>query len=343
MSDKLQFQEYIVDKSKQNKGFRYNQESQHGLIGWNKKRFVRVQSSIFVDMFKELRDNPFCSYVTYLNDLIRDVQYSDTPCIEYVSALLKNINKKICCYVEPACSRISNALEIPVVFNVPYDDDDNSFVLSVDCISPECELLNVYEIFKETRMKEFHFTDEEQLKAIDEDLLEIYEWNYMKELLLSEWIEMMSHCINQETCPGITQENKEKLLEDFVSQYIFRKYILDDSDVRASNFCVIHNIKTGEYSLGPGFDFEFAYGRTTYTDNQKIKDLTFCLDNYPQVITHLMTKINQICDRNILFNLYGEVVKDPVKCNIYTCVTQNNMQSLKDIVPKLSKYKNFVM
>ena len=109
------------------------------LAGRLDKRFIRLHKLYFSSLFEEVKNNPKCSYVTFMEN--EDIVTEDVP--TNLSVLLKEIKDvsfvdesvargKL--YSEAVSPRIMNYFGTPTVFNEMLFHDDHLFVLSLDFI-----------------------------------------------------------------------------------------------------------------------------------------------------------------------------------------------------------------
>lgn len=279
------------------------------LGGMHSKQFVRVQSDYFSDLIEEIRDNPNCSYQTYLNDVLKD---GYTP--KYISVLIKNVdNLRDLAYNEVLVSRICNFMQVPTVYNKCCQKDDKNYILSVDFVKSGERIVDMHELIDE----------------VHGDSLEYNNFLYNPHVLLSNQMFDLSQVIYMNAARAYSKAwkfDRSKYFEDYVKLFLTRRFICRDDDFFPRNFCNIvddkHNMK-----LGPAFDCEFSFGSKGLREEDKL-NIAYVRKFYPQILQDFCQKYSQLMKKNNLNALFNDI--DDQK---YVKDTKNNMKEF---------YENFI-
>lgn len=329
MKKSLKIQEYINNYKND---IIVNQSKDIG--GTLNKRFVRVESKFLIDMFKEISRNPNTSYVTYLNDFIIENQsiLFTNPCIEYTSALLKEdcrMGYKIYSeqlYSEICASRLGNFMGYPIVYNQLHTDaNGDNFVISVDFVKPNCEISLLDEIF-------------------DHNIL----WNLGLEQLeyftpLEDWLKALNMAFDTNplfTKNNISNEDKTKICNDFVSLYLFRQFTLDDADFKAVNVAILHNTKNNRFELAPNFDMEMCFKPSRakgYDHEFAMVNIDYCARNYADILDDFIDRMKAVNDRKKINKLFKSEIKDPKMLDKFVNYTLDNASKF------LKNYNEYIL
>lgn len=282
------------------------------LEGIHEKKFVRFDSKYFENLLKEARENPKCSYVTYLGDDIK----SDDTTPKYLSVMLKNMNfDESGINNEVLASRICNQMQVPTVYNKRFDIGDNHYLLSVDFLK-----------FGE-RIEDMSW----QLNEVKGDALE---QNYdcfgmMPNIDLTEQmmrlfdVELMYK--TRDKANGI-KFDKEKYYDDFVMLSLTEKFVLSNLDFWDRNFCNIID-SDGNRKLGPMFDCESAFVQNHNSKYGK-EDIMFALNRCPKVMEQFKSQYATLMEPKNLNKVFEEI-KD-----------KKYVKETKEIM--INNYKNFL-
>lgn len=193
------------------------------------KTFVRCDSKYFKELIEELK-KPNCSYVTYINDLVKSLNSDNIENfpLSKISVLIKKSHRAQDIYNEEIASKTANILEIPVTYNTVVNIAGIDYNMSVDFLKKDEEFIS---------LDHCKLNDAMSFCVIKKKLQKYFEY-YV-------------------ACGEITQEQAYNLLSDFMEMYIFRKYILSDTDFDMFNTGLIFNNKTKEYKWAPNFDMEY--------------------------------------------------------------------------------------
>lgn len=248
------------------------------LSGSRFKFFVRCSSKLFKDLIKEIRNNPNCSYDTYINDLIKS---GYTP--KFVSMLRKERNGIMTSHEEygmehfrdVCASRILNYFNCPTTHETMLNIDGDNYCCSVDF----------------NKMGE-DFDSIGSLLGIGE--------NNLEENLESLGI-MLENLNNGKQFKNF-DEMQKNFLEEYVYSFLIRRYVLADKDCWFNNFGIIINTKDNTFRLAPNFDFEYCFGFVHNVFKKQdfqecfVKDLEFARKQYPKVYEKFYNKFQEFID-----------------------------------------------
>lgn len=250
------------------------------LNGIHAKKFYRCDSALFDQMFDEIRNNPNCSYKTYLNDLIKQ-EKDYIP--ERVSAMLKitsdvyshsnDIIDNFASEKEVLSSRIANFLGVPTVYNKKIRFRDSAGILSVDFLKSDEKILDfdddINMIESELDMDRpglFDNMNLEQTMARLNSVLFYYEKMY--------------------------NFDHQQILKDILTQYFVKTYVLDDRDFGYHNVGVTCD-KNNCIQVLPMFDYEMTFSNSN--NNNIYEDFRYatCLD-YTNILENINLKFKEL-------------------------------------------------
>lgn len=246
--------------------------------GTNRKRFVRLDSSLLKNYLREaIKSN--CSYVTYIDDFIKENCTKDNKNIplKYVSVLMK---KQRVDYIndtsikEAIGSQVANLIGVPTVYNERVVFEDSYFTMSIDFVKEGNEIDHLIEY-----------------KDSPDDCSNYWEWE--------NDIERQFNQIIPDTNPN-KQKNIEEIEHQFVQQYCLKNLILDDWDFKPRNLVYVKDLKNDTYSLGPVSDYEYilSYRKEDYFDKNCIDNVNYFLRHYKDEIDAFNKKINKAFYKN---------------------------------------------
>lgn len=261
------------------------------LEGIHTKRFVRFDSKYFKELINEMRNNPQCSYVTYLGDNIKDDE--TTP--KYLSVMLKNmdcdetgINNDI------LASRICNQMQVPTVYNKRFDNDEHQYLLSVDFLKFGERIEDMNWLLNEVKGDGLPLNYNDFGIVPDIDLAE--------QMMLLFDVELMYKSRDK---GNDIKFDKEKYYNDFVMLSLTEKFILGNLDFWDRNFCNIID-SDGNRKLGPMFDCESAF---VHNHNSKYgkEDIMFALNRHPKVIEKFKSQYANLIEPKNLSKVFEEI------------------------------------
>lgn len=252
-----------------------NPEMQTFLKGKYGKTFMRCNSGFLRELFDEIKNNPECSYVTYLNDFIKENYDGKTLPIKSVSVLVKDVpyGKETGGYMEEVVSRLGNVFGVAVPFNKYVKGEDGDYILSVDFIGKNERFDNLNKYFTD-----YDLIERYNISDSDDSLYQNSVGNNFS--LEEEWYKnFMGYPRNLATKEPLSDKQKEKLFIDFIPRYLFRKWVVSDYDLYSRNEGVLYNNQTGEFKT-LSYDFEYAFSYM-YDVFQLAHDIVFLMKKYP--------------------------------------------------------------
>ena len=288
------------------------------LQGVCKKRFIRIYSDEFPNFIKAI--NQKNSYVTYINDLAKDGYYP-----KYLSILLKEVRSRYLAYNEVICSRLANALDIPVTYydivlskfqyeredymkdnNTPCENDRFEYLVAVDFISKDENFSSLAEF------------------AVNSEPYDLPINLFFKTLYDSCRAEY----------PNATDEDLRQVLEDFVIMYLFKRFVVRDEDFFFKNLGVLYNEKMNRLRLAPLFDMELTFP-TSYmsrSDYDEIKfDMEFLRSYFPKTLNKFMKKLNKFIESKNIKGFVNKYIEDKVHANSVIQCLNNNINAMLEI------------
>lgn len=245
--------------------------------GYRRKEFVRCSSKLFAEYIDELRKNPNCSYISYMNDIIKS---GYTP--EKFSIIKKECRENP--FKEAIASRIMNYFECPTVYDDMIVKDGEFYSCSIDFGICGEDFYTFDEICKDfDRFEDLLLYD--SMETVVNKLRNALE-NYIPQFLK----------IDKDPTEMIN-----KYLENFVYSYMIRGYVLFDGDYGVKNLGIIHNTKKNEFYMSPNYDYEFIMDPLGYEIKTRecfYKDRKYLEDNYPNVYKKFIDKFSSFTKVN---------------------------------------------
>ena len=250
----------------------YDEEDMN-LVGTTSKTFFRIDSAN-LQKYLELAIDPKSSYVTYIDDFVKENYNPDTHEIplKYVSVLLKkqryeNMTDTIC--KEVIGSRIANALGMPTVYNELIEYDKENYVMSIDFVKTGQEI----DSFERDKNKKNY---------------SMANYDVWEDLFNTATIKITEYS------PTLV-DNIKTLKKDFVQQFLFRNVILDDGDFVPNNVTLIKDLKTKNLSFAPINDYEFIFAGREESDFEEDvrKYIKYIGEKYPEELKEFANKIQK--------------------------------------------------
>lgn len=246
--------------------------------GLEKKKFARCKCSYLDELYDDV-SAPNSHYVTCIDPLVRDEKISkeelDTLSVSTIikgydgsydidnsSQLEVKLEDTAC---ELICSRLANLFGVKTQYVAPIKDNPYCAII-VDFLKNKEEIQN----FKE-------FTGASPS-------------SYLKGFNISSWISPIVDQVFYLTPdsfmnPQLAKENVDRVLEDFVRQYIFKKYIVHDSDLCSVNIGFVVT-PDGKFDVAPAFDFSncFDPGVRSPQGLGLEEDMVYLAKHWPKIL-----------------------------------------------------------
>lgn len=272
--------------------------------GKTEKVFVRMDSDFLSDLFvAKSRGNS--SYVTYLDSLFDNYSYTrQGPPLKTISVLLKSYNSMqsegYACGEEIA-SRIGNAMGIPVVYNKHIVGVDPQKEQELDL-----SLIDYIQRYARGEQEKHHIVSVDFMEYSADISYDTIFKGYSKGAAcrysrgnwsLRDWYKFFlfeEDFVNPKTGEKVPLQDRKKLTRDFIQMYLFRKYVISDSDFDIHNIVIKHDARANLYTFGPNYDMERAFCKNTDDDIYEIKfleDIEFAYKAYPKEIDDFMKKV----------------------------------------------------
>lgn len=246
--------------------------------GLEKKKFARCKCSYLDEMYNDI-SLPNSHYVTCIDPLVRDEKitkeeldgmsistiikgYDGSYDIENPSELSIKLEDTS---AELICSRLANLFGIKTQYVAPIKGN------------PYCAIIVDFLKDKETIQNFKEFTGESPS-------------SFLKGFNISSWISPIVDQIIYLTPdafmnPQLAKADVDRILEDFVKQYLFKKYIVHDSDLCSVNIGFIVT-PDGKFDLAPAFDFSNCFNpgiRSSQGEGLK-EDIEYLSKQYPNIL-----------------------------------------------------------
>jgi len=290
------FDEYLIEDDNHNEVSADYHDLENNLDGHNLRGFVLCESEFFRDFFDEIKNNPNTSYVTYLNDFIKDNYDGINLPIDKVSCFKKN---SISIRIEEIVSRLGNEFEIPTAYIksvIVYTPDELKEInkrMADDLLAGRIPAFRPQENYMLSidfigRNEHFH-----SLNEYYGDKCLVY-----KRCILEKWYSSIMDCTlkNPITHKELTYNEKWELFRQFIPQYFFRTHIARDYDFKSENVGVIYDEVKRCYKLSPMFDFEqcYYYADTPIDQYTLSADLEFAYKLCPEETAAILRKLNSL-------------------------------------------------
>jgi len=275
--------------------------SEDSLEGARRKKFIRMSGDAFNELFNEICNNPNCSYVTYMNDVIKS---GYVP--KYLSVLTKEntqINRRNNQYglehfSDVIACKIMNFFGCPTTYETLFDIDGEVLSCSVDFNKTDEDFYSL------SGIGGFHsFSSASDvsgnLNKIDGSL-KCFRDNILLDNMTDEEFAKMS----------------KKFKEDYVYSWMIRYLIMNDRDFYDNNVGLIYDKKNNEFRMSPNYDMEACMtnldmdvGTINNSCNIKFIDVM-----YPQVFDKFVDRLQQLRSlsngKSKLQNIIESVVGD---------------------------------
>lgn len=279
--------------------------SQIDLGGRSIKKFVRLDKCLFGGLVNSIKSGN-SSYVTYLNDIIKDGYM-----LQYVSTMQKSINSYTYyydknAYSDVAGSRVANMLGVKTCYNCLYSKKSKKGIL-----------------------KPTHLLSVDFLKN-DEKMWTLSDLNGYGSVYTTpwHWIECIDNVVNDSKSlfKGIDiKKHLPKLHDDFIEQFLLHNYVLADADYCSRNIGIIVDEKRGTMELAPSHDYDLCLNSDTAIDITWGLQLSMhgLSDMYPEQLRNFMAKIDRYDAEKLRSQLMKEIPDKNFVDNYISLLSQN--------------------
>lgn len=250
--------------------------------GLGAKKFARCGCRYLEEMYDDVT-NKSSNYVTCIDKPLHDEKiskdefkglnistiikgYDGSYNITSPATLNSNLTDTSC---ELICSRLANLFGVKTQYVAPIKGNPYCCII-VDFLKDNEEFMD----FKE-------FTGHSAS-------------TYLNEFDIGSWIGPLSSKIFFQTPdamfnPELARSDINRVVEDFARQYLFKKYIVHDSDLCVVNIGVIVT-PDGKTSCAPAFDFSacLSPGVRTPQGQGMERDIEYLNKNYPKILKHII-------------------------------------------------------
>lgn len=300
---------------------------QKNIGGYCDKKFVRIDSELFADFFKELIKSG-SSYVSYASDLIREF-YSKSDGknfpIKYLSVLLKEerfgeFRKNT--PIEVIGANIANALNVPTVYNKSFNYNGRDYLASIDFVGKDEEIVELDETGEASK--------------------------YLDDANFQQWYVFLTEVIGGKLkTEGGRNEQSDKIISGFVKMYLLKNLLFQDIDFYPRNIKLLYNRKTKEYKFAPSFDYEYIMSGSLRKDLYQTlleEDFEFLMEKFPSELHDFMADLEKLCfkngeyDNSKLFSILKKQLKDEVNANYYLgSHLDNNIMTMQSLYNEMLK------
>lgn len=286
--------------------------------GLETKKFARCKCSYLDEMYDDVSSND-SHYVTCMDSLLRDEKISKEEFDGlHVSTIVKGyygsydtdehtLNIKLeDASSELICSRLANLFGVKTQYVAPIKDN------------PYCTLIVDFLNGQETIQNFKEFTGASPS-------------SYLKGFDISSWINPLVNQVFFRTPdaifnPELARADINRVVEDFAKQYLFKKYIVHDSDLCSVNIGFIVT-PDGKYDVAPAFDFSncFSPGVRTPQGEGMENDIEYLSKNYPNILKNITQDFELASNKNSEMNgIIQRFVPEPHLAKDYYNLVENS-------------------
>jgi len=276
--------------------------SKYGFDGRSSKKFKRVNASGFRQMIEEIKNNPNCSYITYINKVVKEGIVPEKLAVMDKLSDLNSVKN------EAIATRLLNYFEVPTSFNLPVQSKDEYHSLSVDFISENEEFIELYTLLPPT---EGEYFIEKTYRII-----EIVEY-YLKKLYKDEQ-------------PEKFKDNLEKFKRDLVVSFFVRQFVLGDIDCNMVNSGLLINTETWDFKL-INFDLEWSLNKWRNSENF----------NFEYAMRKYKNEVDEVYNKCItLANALDKQCSESSQISIAMLSIRDNITKLFNLIKDYENAKN---
>jgi hypothetical protein len=244
-------------------------------LGRTPKEWVMCEGWFLRPMYEELRENPDSNFVTCMDALIYDDEFDfDGLDRTKVSGILKKADSGTDYDIsgEIIACRIANLFNVKSQYVAAIGNSQEK-CFCVDFLSGKQTMDNYYEFTSAPLFSAFSF---------DEGDSPIRPWVEHLEVALES---KLAHL-------PITEKQKiiDDVLTGFIQQYIFKKYIVRDTDPAGVNYSLVHEKDDlSDLQMSPLYDLQHAFQYFEYPQTYGLKeDLEFLASKYPNCLDRVV-------------------------------------------------------
>lgn len=294
------------------------------VTGSRSTQFARCSTELFTEFVEEIKNNPNCSYESYVNDLIKSGYVPEFVSIAvqktyFFSEDLTQIDN----FKDVCSSRIMNFFECPTIYVQMLKNKDKEYVCSLD--------FNKYG-------EDFYSFSEIGCSYGGDSFLEDHEQ-------LSAMLDMFEPIQGFENYEAM----KDQLLQQHAYSYFLRRYILRDWDGNLYNMGMVVDKEHGTFQFAPNFDFEYTFDRVFvprlwegklreyYEWHQNFAiELESLNKIYPTVYQKFVTKFKEFIDtkdgKPTYANIIEKEIGDGEIAEDFVCDYGNYLNELDDML-----------
>ncbi len=219
-------------------------------LGKTPKNFVMCEGWFLRSMYEDLRQLPDNNYVTCMDSLVYDEDFDyDGLDRTKVSCIVKRADSRTHYDIssEAVASRVANLFGIQAQYVVPVGNGLDKCIC-VDFLSGKQTMDNYYE-----------FTDTIYLSA----------FTYEKGVSpIRMWVENLERALKDKLAhlpADSRQVVSDRVLKGFIKQYLFKKYIMADSDPAGVNYSFVYEQEDmSDLHISPLYDMQFAFNKDKF-------------------------------------------------------------------------------
>ena len=258
--------------------------------GTTTKAIVMIKGKFLKELFDEIKNNSDTSYVTCVNDYIKNStweEFAKFPVPIYGKQARNGDNSYN--RNELVYSRLANIFGLKTVYSFPLNSDC-SVIASIN-VPKVLEPSNIENTDKEIK--------QQHIESLNDFIFVCLELGRRDPI--SRWIGVLNDAIARHSeTKQMTEEQIDNLRYDTVFEYIMRRYVFKDNDYQGSNAIVIHDGDYKNLVRGPSMDYEFCGDMKIWMlrdfgdsfNDRRREDLNFLKKTHPDIFDKIMKSIN---------------------------------------------------
>lgn len=290
------------------------------------KMFARCSGKLLRDMYRELVEKPHNNYVTCMDLLIYDKDFSEQDFENTrVSCIVKGARENKSKYIrnELICSRLAEILGVKTCYIAPFPDAKNKCIC-VDFLSGEQETKNLFEFTNNP----FVLLNDVPISIIGDALMSGLKRKLRKELNNEEIV--------------------SSVMSDFIHMYLVKRFILKETDYTGRNISIINSKGKKDYSLAPCYDYELCFLEKTkalsafnISEDDILKDsITYFNIHFPTQLEQVINRLNAYCNENSIKDVFRKfATAEPQKVDKCASYITNNLEKINSTYTSLLDFK----